>query len=303
MIYTLTMNPSIDYVIRFDDLQKGCINRCKEEDYVFGGKGINVSLMLDHLGMKSCALGFIAGFTGEALQQGLQAQGIQTDFIRVEDGFTRINVKIHAQEETELNGQGPMVSKQHLALFYQKLEQFQDGDILVLSGSIARQVDASIYATIMEKLQKKNILVIVDASGEALLQTLPYHPFLIKPNHHELQELCQLADTKEETLLHGALQLQAKGARNVLVSMAEKGALLVDEQQGVHRIEGITGEVINSVGAGDSMGAGFLYGYASTKDYHVALEYGISCGSASAFDKGIASKEDVLRILEEVQKR
>lgn len=303
MIYTLTMNPSIDYVIRFDDLQKGCINRCKEEDYVFGGKGINVSLMLDHLGMKSCALGFIAGFTGEALQQGLQAQGIQTDFIRVEDGFTRINVKIHAQEETELNGQGPMVSKQHLALFYQKLEQFQDGDILVLSGSIARQVDASIYATIMEKLQKKNILVIVDASGEALLQTLPYHPFLIKPNHHELQELCQLADTKEETLLHGALQLQAKGARNVLVSMAEKGALLVDEQQGVHRIEGITGEVINSVGAGDSMVAGFLYGYASTKDYHVALEYGISCGSASAFDKGIASKEDVLRILEEVQKR
>ena len=303
MIYTLTMNPSIDYVIRFDDLQKGCINRCKEEAYVFGGKGINVSLMLDHLGMKSCALGFIAGFTGEALQQGLQAQGIQTDFIRVEDGFTRINVKIHAQEETELNGQGPMVSKQHLALFYQKLEQFQDGDILVLSGSIARQVDASIYATIMEKLQKKNILVIVDASGEALLQTLPYHPFLIKPNHHELQELCQLADTKEETLLHGALQLQAKGARNVLVSMAEKGALLVDEQQGVHRIEGITGEVINSVGAGDSMVAGFLYGYASTKDYHVALEYGISCGSASAFDKGIASKEDVLRILEEVQKR
>lgn len=302
MIYTLTLNPSIDYVIRFDTLEKGCINRTKEEDYVFGGKGINVSSMLHHLGMKSCAFGFIAGFTGDALKKGLEEQGIDTCFIPVEHGFTRINVKIHAQEETELNGQGPAIDQTHLDEFFKRLHVVEDGDVVVLSGNLPKQIDSSIYATIMQTLQQKKVLFVVDAFGEPLLQTLAYHPFLIKPNHLELQELCHLSDTKEETLLLGAKRLQTLGARNVLISMAEKGAMLVDEEGRLYRLAGVKGDVVNSVGAGDSMVAGFLYGYLHTKDYQKALEYGVACGSASAFDKGIASKESVLRILKQVQK-
>ena len=302
MIYTLTLNPSIDYVIRFDELEKGTINRTKEEDYVFGGKGINVSSMLHHLGTKSCALGFVAGFTGQALEKGLQDQGIDTDFITIDGGFTRINVKIHAQEETELNGQGPVIEPNYVEAFYEKLASIKNGDFLVLSGNLPKQIDDNIYANIMDKLKDKQVSFVVDAFGQPLLQTLAYHPFLIKPNHHELKDLCHLEDTSDESLLQGAKQLQQLGARNVLISMAEKGAMLLDEEGIVYHMDAIKGEVVNSVGAGDSMVAGFIYGYLQTKDYQKALEYGVCCGSASAFDKGIASKEAVMRLLDQVKK-
>ena len=294
MIYTVTLNPSIDYVITLDALCKGAINRTKEEDIIYGGKGINVSMMLAHLGIPSTALGFFAGFTGEALKKGIEQQGIMTDFIPIEDGFTRINVKIHAQEESEINGQGPLITSAHLHRLYAKLELLQPNDILVLSGNLPKQVPANIYAVLMEKLHDKQIDVVVDAFGEPLRQALPQHPFLIKPNHHELQELFQLADLQEQDLVTCARQLQMEGARNVIISMADKGAMLVSETNEVYRIASPKGKVVNSVGAGDSMVAGFLYGWLKEKTYEKALRWGVACGSASAFCKGIAQRAFVM---------
>lgn len=302
MIYTVTLNPSIDYVIAFDDLLKGEINRTTEETIVYGGKGINVSSMLANLGVSSTALGFVAGFTGEALQKGIEEQGIATDFIVIEEGFTRINVKIHAREETELNGQGPKINENHLHQLYEKIDTLQNNDLLVLSGNLPKQMPIDIYANLMERLQSKQIDVVVDAFGEPLQKALHYHPFLIKPNHLELQDYYHLDEVNEQTLLDGARRLQKEGARNVLISMAGNGAMLVSETQAVYRMKSPQGNVVNSVGAGDSMVAGFLYGWQRYRSYEQALAWGIACGSASAFSKGIAQREvveDIYKKMEE----
>lgn len=302
MIYTLTLNPSIDYVVALDQMELGTINRNREEDIVFGGKGINVSSMLNHLQQETTALGFIAGFTGEALKKGIENVGIQTDFIVIPNGFTRINVKIHAHEESEINGQGPEIQKVYIEQLFDKIKNLKDGDFLVLSGNLPRMIPKNIYAMIMDFIKNKEIKVIVDAFGEPLMHTLQHHPFLVKPNHKELQELYQLKDTNIDTLIQGAYQLQQDGARNVLISMAEQGAILVTENQEVLRMQSPSGKVVNSVGAGDSMVAGFLYGWLQNYSYKEALQWGIACGSASAFTKGIASKEEVEKIYQSMKK-
>lgn len=302
MIYTLTLNPSIDYVVALDQMELGTINRNREEDIVFGGKGINVSSMLNHLHQETTALGFIAGFTGEALKKGIEDTGIHTDFIVIPNGFTRINVKIHAHEESEINGQGPEIQKVYIEKLFDKLKKLKDGDILVLSGNLPRMVPKNIYAMIMNLIKNKEIKVIVDAFGESLLHALQYHPFLVKPNHKELRELYQLKDTNIDTLIQGAYRLQQDGARNVLVSMAEQGAILVTKNQEVLQMRCPSGKVVNSVGAGDSMVAGFLYGWLQNDSYKEALQWGVACGSASTFTKGIASKEEVEKVYQSMKK-
>ena len=292
MIYTVTLNPSIDYVVEVNELTAGEIMRTKAEDLIFGGKGINVSSMLAQLGMKSCALGFIAGFTGDALEQGVAAMGIQPDFLKVEQGFTRINVKVHAQEESEINGQGPQIRYTHLEQLIKKLDRLKKDDILVLSGNVPCSIPQDIYADIMQ-----------DARQEALMSTLVYHPFLIKPNHKELAEMFEVELSSREDLLVYAKELQAMGARNVLVSMAEQGALLLTETQEVYHAPACRGKVVNSVGAGDSMVAGFLYGYLREQSYAAALRYGTACGSASAFSKGIADRKTVEELLVQLKER
>lgn len=303
MIYTVTLNPSIDYVVEVNELTAGEIMRTKAEDLIFGGKGINVSSMLAQLGMKSCALGFIAGFTGDALEQGVAAMGIQPDFLKVEQGFTRINVKVHAQEESEINGQGPQIRYTHLEQLIKKLDRLKKDDILVLSGNVPCSIPQDIYAYIMQHLQGSGIRVCVDARQEALMSTLVYHPFLIKPNHKELAEMFEVELSSREDLLVYAKELQAMGARNVLVSMAEQGALLLTETQEVYHAPACRGKVVNSVGAGDSMVAGFLYGYLREQSYAAALRYGTACGSASAFSKGIADRKTVEELLVQLKER
>lgn len=298
MIYTVTFNPAIDYVVRLDTpLQAGTINRAGGEDCVLGGKGINVSGVLAQLGCPSVALGFVAGETGAWLERGLAAQGLQTDFVHLPAGMTRINVKIKAGQETELNGAGPEISAEALAAFYQKLDALQEGDILVLAGSIPASLPADTYEKILERLQGCGVRPVVDAAGQLLAKVLPYRPFLIKPNHHELAELVGHPLRGEEEIARGARELQRQGARNVLVSMAGDGALLLDETETVHRIGAPQGTVINSVGAGDSMLAGFLAGYLQTGSYAEALRLGTACGSATAFSLGLATRADIDRLL------
>lgn len=297
MIYTVTLNPSIDYVIELSELSAGDIMRTKAENIIFGGKGINVSSMLAHLGMRSTALGFVAGFTGEALEQGVAAMGIEPDFLKVETGFTRINVKMHAKEESEINGQGPYLRATHIEQLIKKLDRLKKDDVLVLSGNVPGSVPQDVYADIMKHLQGKGIRVSVDATNEALMSTLVYHPFLIKPNHKELADMFEVELSSREDLLVYAKELQNMGARNVLVSMAEEGALLLSEEGKVYHSKSCKGSVVNSVGAGDSMVAGFLYGYLCEHSYEVALRYGVACGSASAFSKGIAEKDKVEEML------
>ena len=293
MIYTVTLNPSIDYVVELNQLLPGSIMRNQKEDIVFGGKGINVSHMLKNLGLDSCALGFTAGFSGEALRKGVEEYGIATAFLNVPHGFTRINVKIKAQEESEINGQGPCIREEDIVALLQKLDNLQDGDVLVLSGNIGIGMPVTIYQRIMNQLADKQILMTVDTSGQALQETLAAHPFLIKPNQAELGEMFDVTIETKEDLLVYARRLQELGARNVLVSRAGNGAILLGEDGQVYESESPSGNVVNSVGAGDSMVAGFLYGYLTTHSYAEALRYGIACGSATAFSKGIATREKV----------
>ena len=303
MIYTVTLNPSIDYVVEVNELTAGEIMRTKAEDLIFGGKGINVSSMLAQLGMKSCALGFIAGFTGDALEQGVAAMGIQPDFLKVEQGFTRINVKVHAQEESEINGQGPQIRYTHLEQLIKKLDRLKKDDILVLSGNVPCSIPQDIYADIMQHLQGSGIRVCVDARQEALMSTLVYHPFLIKPNNYELGEIFGVTlSTKEDVILY-AKKLQEMGAANVLVSMAGDGAVLVAEDGSTYKSEAPEGKVKNSVGAGDSMVAGFLYGYLKSGIYEDAFYYGVCTGSASAFSENLATREEVDTLLRNIKNR
>lgn len=298
MVYTVTLNPALDYVIHIEDFQTGEINRTQREEIQFGGKGINVSTVLTRLGVENTALGFLAGFTGQALAEGLRKNGIQTDFIWLMEGLTRINVKIKAGEETELNGRGPVIPSAALDELFQKLDRLQSGDVLDLSGSIPASLPDDIYQQILRQLEGRGILTVVDAAGELLCTALSYRPFLIKPNHHELGEIFGQTPVTDQELTACAKKLQKQGARNVLVSMAGEGSLLLDETGACHRLGVPRGTVRNSVGAGDSMVAGFLAGWLKTGDYETAHRMGAAAGSATAFSDGLATEAKVLALLD-----
>lgn len=301
MIYTVTFNPAIDYVVQLEDsLQLGKVNRNRAEDIQFGGKGINVSGVLRALGHGTVALGFIAGFTGDGLEKGLQAKGLQTDFIRVRDGLTRINVKVKAGQETEINGIGPLITGEDMGKLYKQLDKLTEEDYLVLSGSIPSCLESDTYERIMAHLQARNIPIVVDATKDLLLNVLRYRPFLIKPNNHELGEIFGTELKTDEQIILCARKLQERGARNVLVSMAGDGALLLDENGKTHRIGCPKGRVVNSVGAGDSMVAGFLAGYLESGDYEAALKLGTAAGSATAFSLGLADRETIMTLLSQL---
>lgn len=299
MIYTVTFNPAIDYVVHLNGpLKQEGINRNASEEYQFGGKGINVSNVLRTLGIESKALGFVAGFTGEGLEKGLQASGLCTDFIHVSEGMTRINVKVKAEQEAEINGIGPNITEEDMKQLYHKLDQIQAGDTLVLSGSIPSCLASDTYEKIMAHLADKDIRIVVDATRDLLVNVLKYHPFLIKPNNHELGEIFNTVLKTDEEIADCARKLQEMGGRNILVSMAGDGALLLDEIGEVHRIGCPKGKVQNSVGAGDSMVAGFLAGYLTKQDYGYALKLGTAAGSATAFSIGLAEKKDIEQLLQ-----
>ena len=302
MIYTVTFNPAIDYVMNVPGLVPGEVNRSKEEYVFFGGKGINVSLVLRELGRDSTALGFIAGFTGDAIRRGVEEAGVKSDFIRLENGLSRINVKIKASTETDLNGKGPDISEKDLQKLFEKLDALKSGDILVLAGSIPPDLPENIYETILARLSDKGVTFVVDATGDLLKNVLVYTPFLIKPNHHELGEIFGKTLKSTDEIAYYAKEMQKMGARNVLVSMAANGALLVDETGHVHIIGTAKGKAVNSVGAGDSMVAGFLAGYLEKNDYSYALALGSAAGSATAFSEGLAKKDLIFRLLNEIQR-
>ena len=301
MIYTVTFNPAIDYVVRLDaPLEVGEVNRARGEDCVLGGKGVNVSGVLAELGCQSVALGFVAGETGAWLERGLAKQGIATDLIHLPEGMTRINVKIKAGQETELNGAGPNIPESAMQQLEAKLDALQEGDILILAGSIPASLAQDTYERLLARLQGKGVRAVVDATRDLLVNVLQYHPFLIKPNNHELGEIVGRRLTTDAEIVAAAAVLQSKGARNVLVSMAGDGALLLDEKGCTHRIGCPKGQVVNSVGAGDSMVAGFVAGYLQSGDYNAALRLGTACGSATAFSLGLAQKADIDALLKEL---
>ena len=300
MIYTVTFNPAIDYTVKLSSLRPGALNRNLSEEYLFGGKGINVSGMLRNLGEESIALGFIAGFTGEGLEKGLQQQGIVTRFIRVAEGMTRINVKVKAQEETEINGIGPTITQEDMQTLYGLLDDLQAQDTLVLSGSIPGCLPDDTYEKIMEYLQHRDIRMVVDASGKLLVNVLKYRPFLIKPNNHELGEIFGEEPQTDAQIIECAQKLQEMGGRNILVSMAGDGALLLDETGKIHRMGCPKGKLVNSVAAGDSMVAGFLAGYQQTGDYGYALKLGTAAGSATAFSIGLGEKELINELMKQL---
>lgn len=301
MIYTVTFNPAIDYIIRMDKVELGATNRVSYEQVLGGGKGINVSIVLRNLGMDNTALGFCSGFTGNEILRQLTNHGCKSDFIELSEGFSRINVKLKtASEETELNGRGPGIPQEALAQLFSKLQELQTGDILVLAGSIPESLPDDIYEHIMEMLEDKGIRIIVDATKDLLINVLKYHPFLIKPNHQELADLFQVTISSHADIIVYAKKLQELGAQNVLVSMGKDGAILVDANGQEHYSAVPKGKLINSVGAGDSMVAGFIAGYSQTQDYHQAFLHGVATGSASAFSENLATKDEVESLLKEL---
>ncbi len=289
MVYTVTFNPAIDYVVHTDEIIVGGVNRTKSEEIFFGGKGINVSMVLSELGIKTKALGFIAGFTGDAIEKGVAEKGVETDFVKLENGFSRINVKIKSDAETELNGQGPNIDVKALDKLFEKLDALRDGDTLVLAGSIPNSLPADIYEKILERLQSKKIKTVVDATKNLLMNVLKYKPFLIKPNNHELGEMFGVTLKTNSEIAEYAQKLKNMGAVNVLVSMAGDGALLLDENGKTHICGVCKGTVRNSVGAGDSMVAGFIAGL-QNGDYEYALKLGTAAGGATAFSDGLAKR-------------
>lgn len=300
MIYTVTFNPALDYVVQVNDLQIGQVNRTESEDMFCGGKGINVSMVLNELEIESVALGFIAGFTGITIEKGMREHGVTSDFIQLPEGMTRINVKIKGHQETEINGQGPVITQKAIDQIFEKIDRMTDGDMLVLAGSIPSTLPDDIYEKIMERVAGKNIKVVVDATKDLLKNVLKYRPFLIKPNNYELGEMFGVELETEEDIIHYAKKLQEQGAVNVLISMAGDGAILIDESGTFIRIGVPKGKVLNSVGAGDSMVAGFIAGYSKTKDYRYALKLGTAAGSATAFSKGLATKETIETLLGQI---
>lgn len=302
MIYTVTFNPSLDYIVSVDDFTCGIVNRTTDEIIFPGGKGINVSIVLKNLGFENTALGFLAGFTGNRIQELLEEKGVRTDFISVEKGISRINVKLRSNEETEINGQGPAIAEADIKKLYEKLNTLSDGDILVLAGSIPDVMPGSMYMDIMRHLQNKDLKIVVDATKDLLVNVLQYHPFLIKPNNHELGEIFGVKIESKADVITYAKKMQEKGARNVLVSMAGDGAVLVAEDGSIFQSEASKGKVVNSVGAGDSMVAGFIAGYLENGSYEKAFQMGVCTGSASAFSEELATKAEVIALLDSNKK-
>lgn len=299
MIYTVTFNPAIDYVVHTSELTAGRINRSSYEEIYVGGKGINVSIVLAELGVKSKALGFVAGFTGRAIEDGASEKGVETDFVHLESGCSRINVKIKTDTETELNGQGPEIPEDAIEQLYEKLDKLRDGDVLVLAGSIPASLPSDIYEKILARLSRRKIRTVVDATKDLLLNVLKYKPFLIKPNDQELGEMFGRELKTDDEIITYAKRLREMGAVNVLVSMAEDGAILVDENGIVHKCGVCKGTVKNSVGAGDSMVAGFIAG-SENGDYEYALKLGTAAGGATAFSDGLAKKEEIEAMLKQL---
>ena len=295
MVYTVTFNPAIDYVVRIKEIVVGATNHSEREEIYFGGKGINVSVVLKELGVNSKALGFVAGFTGEAIEKGLKDLKVDTDFVHLKTGNSRINVKLKASEETEINGQGPHIDDESVTLLFQKLDALADGDTLILAGSIPSSLPADIYEKILERLSGKKIRVIVDATKDLLLNVLKFKPFLVKPNNHELGDIFGVTLQTDEEIEKYARKLQDMGAVNVLISMAGDGSMLIDETGKMHRMGVCKGKVKNSVGAGDSMVAGFTAGIQSG-DYEYALKLATAAGGATAFSDGLATKDKITEL-------
>ncbi|MDO5779842.1 MAG: 1-phosphofructokinase [Clostridium sp.] len=301
MIYTITFNPALDYIVKMDEFNLGHVNRSNNEFVYAGGKGINVSIVLNNLEVKSKALGFIAGFTGDEIERRVREFGCDTDFIKLKEGMSRINVKIKADVESEINGGGPDISAEALEELYGKLDTLTSGDILVLAGSIPKTMPTDVYERIMERLQEKSVKFIVDTTGESLLKVLKYNPFLIKPNHHELGELFGVKINSKEEVIEYAKKLKDMGAQNVIISMAGDGAVLINFNGDVTTSNVPKGVVKNSVGAGDSMVAGFIAGYLNSEKIEDGFKLGVATGSASAFSEGLATKDYVYELLEQVK--
>jgi 1-phosphofructokinase len=299
MIYTVTFNPSIDYVIKVENFTAGTVNRVVNENKYAGGKGINVSRVLNNLGIKSRALGFIGGFTGQFIESFLKKEEIYTDFIQV-NGDTRINVKLSSNEETEINGSGPNIGYEDLDKLFEKIDTLNSEDILVLAGNVQKSIQRNIYSQIQEKVKDKEVKVIVDTTGEALISTLKHKPFLIKPNNHELGEIFNIEIHKKEDIIKYSQSLREMGAQNVIISMAGEGALLICSE-GVYHASAPKGIVKNSVGAGDSLIAGFLASYSKTQDINEAFRYGVASGSATAFSMDLCKREEVEKLLVQVK--
>ena len=297
MIYTVTLNPSIDYVVRLDSLVTGITNRTTSEEYYFGGKGINVSCVLAELDLESTAFGFVAGFTGEAIEKGIRNDKIITDFIKLEKGISRINIKIKAGEETEINCQGPHIEENELLRLLNKVDRINDGDTIVIAGNVPNTMPYDVYERILERIKNKKVRIVVDATKKLLLNSLKYKPFLIKPNRQELSEIFETEVSAEADIEKYAKELQKLGAQNVLISLGGDGAMLIDEFGEKHKQGVLKEKVINTVGSGDSMVAGFIAGYEKEHSYPYALKLGSACGNATAFLSGLATKEKINELL------
>ncbi len=296
MVYTVTLNPALDYVMKLKALRTDDINRTDGEEIYYGGKGINVSVILTQLGIPNTALGFLGGFTGKKLEEMLKNDNVSCDFNYLKNGDTRINVKIKADKEIDLNACGPEITKEDMQSFLRKLDGIKSGDYLILAGSIPNTLPDDIYEQILERVGDRNINCVVDATGDLLKNVLKYKPFLIKPNHHELGDLFSVQIKSDDDIVKYSKKLQEMGAKNVLVSMAKDGAMLTDENGCIHKIGNAKGKLINSVGCGDSMVAGFTAGYIKTADYSYALRLGSACGNATAFSEKLATREEIERV-------
>lgn len=301
MIYTITFNPALDYIVKMDKFDLGHVNRTTREDVYAGGKGINVSIVLNNLSVENKALGFIAGFTGEEIERRVREFGCDTDFVRLKNGMSRINVKMKADVESEINGGGPDISNEALEELYLKLNALKSGDILVLAGSIPKTLPVDIYERIMKKYGDRGVKLIVDTTGESLLKVLSYKPFLIKPNHHELAELFNVKINSQQEIVEYGKKLQEMGAENVLISMAGDGAILIKSNGEAIYSEVPKGVLKNSVGAGDSMVAGFIAGFIKEEKLEDGFIMGVATGSASAFSEGLATKDKVEELLAELK--
>lgn len=293
MIYTVTFNPSLDYIVSVKDFRPGMTNRTSSELMLAGGKGINVSIVLGNLGIKSTALGFIAGFTGDEIVRRLHNGGINSEFIKINDGISRINIKLKSIDGTEINGQGPHIDSSHIEQLMNRLRRFESGDVLVLAGSIPAGISDNIYKDIMDMLKDKGVQIVVDATSRLLTNVLEYNPFFIKPNQHELGDIFNVTLNTQEEVIPYALELKKMGAVNVCVSMGGKGAILVADDGNVYKAKAPDGILKNSVGAGDSLVAGFLSGWIEKKDYEYAFRKGVATGSASAFSERLATNGEV----------
>lgn len=302
MIYTVTFNPSLDYIVSVENFRLGLTNRTDSELLLPGGKGINVSIVLMNLGIPSTALGFVAGFTGDEVVRRLTEMGVESGFIGIEEGFTRINLKLQSIDGTEINGQGPKISGEKVQMLMEQLGRLEEDDVLFLSGSIPASMPDDAYQKIMERLDNRNVRIVVDATKDLLLNVLPYRPFLIKPNNHELGEIFDVELTARSEVIPYARKLQDRGAQNVLVSMAGEGAVLVAADGNIYEAPAPKGVLINGVGAGDSMVAGFMAGYMEKEDYEYAFHMGLAAGSASAFSEHLATKEEILKVYDQVKK-